>query len=108
MRRHLLAVALSAAAPAAAHFKLQAPAVYSQMDAYGSPQKSAPCGQADPAQPVVETNAVTTVTSGSQLTVTIDEAIFHPGHYRVAIAQSQQALPADPAVTAGSGTPCGT
>jgi hypothetical protein len=98
---------LGLAATAEAHFKLMTPAAYSQQSAYGDPQKSAPCGQADPSNPVVPTNAVTAVQSGAMLTISINETIFHPGHYRVAVAQDMTGLPADPPVTAGS-TACGS
>ncbi|HEY0253627.1 MAG TPA: SCE4755 family polysaccharide monooxygenase-like protein, partial [Kofleriaceae bacterium] len=90
-----------------AHFALKTPAAYSVQDAQGLPLKSAPCGQADPATPLVATNMVTDYHVGDTVTVTVDETIFHPGHYRVAIAQDQTGLPADPLVTAGA-TPCGT
>lgn len=56
---------------------------------------------------MVPTNDVTEVEAGSMLTITIDERIFHPGHYRVAIANDLASLPDDPPVTAGS-TPCGS
>jgi MYXO-CTERM domain-containing protein len=42
------------------------------------------------------------------LTLTINETIFHPGHYRIAIANDIASLPADPPVTATSSTPCGS
>jgi hypothetical protein len=93
--------------PVSAHFKLNQPTSYDQQDALGSPQKSAPCGQADPGDPPVLTNQVTTVMEGSQLAISINEEVFHPGHYRVSIAQDMNSLPADPQVTAGT-TPCGT
>jgi MYXO-CTERM domain-containing protein len=89
-------------ATADAHFKLNAPAAALQQDTYGNPQKEPPCGGAGTA-----TNAVTAVQSGAMLSISITETIFHPGHYRVAVAQDMNGLPADPPVTAGS-TPCGT
>lgn len=92
---------------ARAHFALTNPPAYSVQASDGSPQKSAPCGQADPGSPVTPTNAVTSYHAGDTVTVTIDEKIFHPGHYRVALADDQSKLPADPKVTAGS-TACGT
>ena len=111
MTRRAALLALGAvclfARPAAAHFELLAPPSYSEQDLLGGPQKSEPCGQADPGQPVVATNAVTTVMEGSQLAIQIDEKITHPGHYRVSIAADQASLPADPLVTPGS-TACGT
>ncbi|MBS1124260.1 MAG: Fibroin heavy chain precursor [Deltaproteobacteria bacterium] len=96
--------------PADAHFKLNSPASLSEQDLLGGPQKSAPCGLSDSAgtpDESVPTNIVTTVQSGSMLTIKFNETIFHPGHYRVAIAQDIGSLPADPPVTAGS-TACGS
>ena len=106
---HLVVAILSSglAGVAHAHFALEAPPAYSEQDALGLPEKSAPCGQADPGTPVVPTNVVTTFHAGDTITVTIDELIFHPGHYRVALAPDQTSLPADPVVTA-SDTACGS
>ena len=101
-----LALAL-AARPAAAHFVLQEPACYSDEDVLGSPQKSAPCGQDDPGQPVVASGKVTAFQQGQTISITINEMIPHPGHYRVSIAKDLASLPADPPVTAGS-SPCGS
>ncbi|HUJ58649.1 MAG TPA: SCE4755 family polysaccharide monooxygenase-like protein [Kofleriaceae bacterium] len=98
---------LALGSDARAHFALDAPPAYSMQDSLGLPEKSAPCGQADPGTPVVPTNVVTSFHAGDTITVTIDEKIFHPGHYRVALATAQAGLPADPVVTAGD-TPCGT
>ncbi|HWU90610.1 MAG TPA: SCE4755 family polysaccharide monooxygenase-like protein, partial [Kofleriaceae bacterium] len=98
---------LGLAATAEAHFKLNDPAALSQQSSLGDPQKSGPCGQADPGNPLVPTNMVTAVQSGTMLTISINETVFHPGHYRVALAQDMNSLPADPPVTAGS-TACGS
>lgn len=87
---------------AGAHFHLDAPPATHLQDAQGNPQKDAPCGGG-----VTPTNMVTAVQSGQTITITIDETIFHPGHYRVAIAQDPGQLPAEPAVTPG-GTDCGS
>jgi hypothetical protein len=103
----IFALTLSGAQTAHAHFTLREPACYSEQDSFGSPQKSAPCGQADPGAMAVPTGAVTAYAVGGMLTLTIDETIFHPGHYRIAIANDMASLPADPPVTPGS-TPCGT
>ncbi|HUJ61310.1 MAG TPA: SCE4755 family polysaccharide monooxygenase-like protein [Kofleriaceae bacterium] len=106
--KHVVLVLIVGTAPLAdAHFALQAPTAYSMQDSLGLPEKSAPCGQADPGTPVVATNAVTSFHTGDTITITINELIFHPGHYRVALAQDQSGLPADPTVTAGA-TPCDT
>lgn len=95
---------------AEAHFVLMSPASGTEQDALGGPQKSAPCGLTDSAGNPDEstpTGAVTMVQTGSTLTITIKETIFHPGHYRVALAQDVASLPADPLVTAGA-TACGS
>ncbi len=69
----------------------------------GLPEKSAPCGQADPGTPVVPTNIVSTFHAGDTITITIEaEKVFHPGHYRVSLAKDQGSLPADPNVTIGA------
>jgi uncharacterized protein (TIGR03382 family) len=116
VRRSLLAVAVTVAvgmgAPgvARAHFLLNAPPSATEQDEFGSPQKSAPCGLTDsPTNPdqSTPTGVVTTVRTGSTLTVRIRETIFHPGHYRVALAPTMAGLPANPTVTPGA-TPCGS
>ncbi|AUX41587.1 uncharacterized protein SOCE26_030080 [Sorangium cellulosum] len=105
----LAAAAFTAIDPAVAHahFALLEPACYSEQNALGDPQKSAPCGQADPGNPAEPTGEVTTYVQGQTITLKIDETIFHPGHYRVSIAPDPESLPPDPEVTAGS-TPCGS
>jgi uncharacterized protein (TIGR03382 family) len=108
--KRVLAIALVLGSSSAyAHFKLNAPASMTVQDGLGGPQKSAPCGLSDSpgvADESTKTNAVTTVQTGSMLSIKIDETIYHPGHYRVAIAQTMAQLPADPVVTAGGGDPC--
>lgn len=95
------------AAPARAHFSIQQPASWAEQDRLGNPQKSEPCGQADPGKTAQPTGAVTTYRPGQMITIELTETIFHPGHYRVSIAQDMNSLPPDPPVTAGS-TPCGS
>jgi uncharacterized protein (TIGR03382 family) len=106
----LLAVGLVLVSSSAyAHFKLTSPASMTVQDQYGSPQKSAPCGLSDTsatADNSMKTNAVTMLQTGSMLQIKLTETIQHPGHYRVAIAQTMAGLPADPPVTAGGGDPC--
>lgn len=88
---------LGFAATAEAHFKLNSPAAYSQQTAmYGDPQKDAPCGPT--AGGLMPTNQVTAVQSGTMLTISINETISHPGHYRVALAQNMAGLPPAPTV----------
>jgi len=46
------------------------------------------------------TNAVNKVKGGQMLHIKLQETIFHPGHYRVALAvNSRSELPLDPDVT---------
>ena len=60
----------------------------------GDPQKSAPCGATADAK---MSGAVTKVTGGSMLHLKVQETIYHPGHYRVALAvNSREELPPDP------------
>ena len=62
----------------------------------GDPQKAAPCGgtYADFGKP---TYAVTSVVGGSLLHIKLQETVYHPGHYRVALAvNAMNELPVDP------------
>jgi len=96
-------------APAWAHFVLQSPPSWAAQDDYGSPQKSAPCGQADPNQAASPTGTVMPYAPGDTVTITINETIPHPGHYRVVLSPTGQAgLPADPPVTPMGTDPCGS
>jgi hypothetical protein len=95
----LLAVAglVAAAAPfAAAHFRLLAPTSWLVEAPLGDPQKTAPCGG-----PATEANPVSGVVNkavgGSLLHIKLEETVYHPGHYRIALAvNSREELPADP------------
>jgi MYXO-CTERM domain-containing protein len=87
---------------AQAHFKLNTPAATMVQSADGTPQKAPPCGGNGTA-----TNAVTNYMPGSMITIKLNETVFHPGHYRVALAQNEGSLPAEPPVTAGQ-TACGS
>jgi hypothetical protein len=81
-----------------AHFRLLEPASWLQEAQNGDPQKMGPCGgtSADPGKP---SGAVTTVQGGEKLHLKIQETIFHPGFYRVALAvNSRGELPKDPEV----------
>ena len=97
----LIALLLTAtAAPfAVAHFKLIEPASWLVERDNGDPQKMAPCGgtSADPGMP---SNAVTKIVGGTKLHLKVQETVFHPGHYRVALSVNSRAeLPKDPDVT---------
>jgi hypothetical protein len=91
---------------ASAHFKLVAPKVMTtQNEPYGDPQKAPPCG---PSGTVSPNGELAVVPPGSMLTITIDETITHPGHYRVALAQDVASLPAAPTVTPVGNDQCGS
>ncbi|HUQ06401.1 MAG TPA: SCE4755 family polysaccharide monooxygenase-like protein [Kofleriaceae bacterium] len=109
IRRSIVLLIAGVPTVAHAHFVLNAPGSATQQDEFGSPQKSAPCGLTDRAgvpDDSTPSGVVTTVRTGSTLTISIRETIFHPGHFRVALAPTMAGLPADPAVTPGS-TACG-
>jgi len=100
----LLAAALLATGTSAvlhAHFKLIEPASWLVEDNRGDPQKLAPCGSLPTAAanqpPVALSNVVGKAVGGSKLHLKVQETIYHPGHYRVALAvNSREELPADP------------
>lgn len=87
---------LLAAGPASAHFILMAPDSWIEANPLGDPQKATPCGtSADTvARP---TGKITALRGGDSVHIKIKETIYHPGHYRVALAVLDRAeLPADP------------
>lgn len=98
-----LAVALALTAAAAdAHFKLLEPASWIEEDDRGDPQKLAPCGGTI-ADPGVRTGVITEVQGGQMLKIVVDETIYHPGHFRIALARRANWLPADPVATLKQG-----
>ena len=103
----LAAIAVaSLSASADAHFVLISPAASMVQNRLGDPQKIAPCGgvsanpgRGTPANPGVPSGAVTNVKGGTNLPLLVHESIYHPGHYRVALARTAAQLPPDPVVT---------
>ncbi len=101
------AIALTAlSATADAHFVLVSPAASLAQNRLGDPQKTGPCGgvagnpaRGTPPNPGVPSGAVTNVTGGGTIPLLVQETIFHPGHYRVALARTMAQLPPDPVVT---------
>ena len=91
---------LAAPAVVRAHFKLLEPAGWIVENAErGDPQKTGPCGgsNTDWGTP---TNIVSKATGGSKIHIKIQETVYHPGHYRVALAVNSRAeLPLDPEAT---------
>jgi hypothetical protein len=99
--RLLLAGAAAAVAVplAQAHFKLLEPPSSLLTDERGDPQKLAPCGGTSEDQGTLS-GIVTPVQGGQPLLLRIQETIFHPGHYRVALAvESRDELPPEPPAT---------
>ncbi len=97
--RLILAGTVAAAAsltPAAvqAHFKLLEPVSWQIEDDRGDPQKATPCGTDAKSQ---KSNVVGKAVGGSKIHLKVQETIYHPGHYRVALAVNNVAeLPPDP------------
>jgi hypothetical protein len=94
-RAGLAAALVLGAAGAHAHFMLEAPASWLAQDERGDPQKLAPCG-GTMADGGIRTGIVTEMAGGSMQRLAIVETIYHPGHYRVALARRMNLLPADP------------
>jgi hypothetical protein len=93
-------------ASADAHFVLVSPAPSIVQNRLGDPQKLAPCGgvsanpgRGTPANPGTPSGTVTEIKGGSSFHVLVSETVFHPGHYRVALAKTAANLPPDPKVT---------
>jgi hypothetical protein len=86
-----------------AHFKLLEPASWLVEDDRGDPQKSGPCGSSntDWGKP---SYVISKATGGQTLHIKVQETIFHPGHYRVALAvNTPNELPQDPQVATRDG-----
>jgi len=79
-----------------AHFKLLEPGSWLMESDRGDPQKSGPCGgsNTDWGKP---SYIVTKAVGGQKLHIKLQETVYHPGHYRVALAVNSPAeLPLDP------------
>jgi hypothetical protein len=82
-----------------AHFKLLEPASWLVESDRGDPQKAGPCGgtNTDWGKP---SYIVTKAVGGQMLHLKLQETVYHPGHYRVALAvNSPTELPPDPQTT---------
>jgi MYXO-CTERM domain-containing protein len=90
----LVAFAAALPQPAEAHFKMTAPASWIVENQIGDPQKQSPCG----GEGGTPSNAVTTFRPGQTITIEFQETIYHPGHFRIALAQNRADL-IDPVVT---------
>jgi MYXO-CTERM domain-containing protein len=101
------AIGASMLAPvtAQAHFVLTSPPAAAEQGGLGDPQKAPPCGDDGT---TVTTDIITPFSAGDTVTITIDEKIPHPGHYRISLAINDPSeLPAEPAVHEGD-MACGT
>ena len=99
--RNAIVAALVAVMPAVVHghFRLIEPASWLIEDGRGDPQKAGPCGgsNTDWGKPSF---AVTKVTGGQRLHLKVQETVYHPGFYRVALAvNTKNELPPDPEAT---------
>ena len=89
---------------ARAHFILMSPESWKSQDPLGGPQKVGPCGNEGGA---TLTGKVTAFRAGQTISVTVNEVIPHPGHYRVALAVNDRSeLPPPPEVTPSGFDPC--
>src|SRR5215831_16981888 len=95
----ILLIAIALLAPLAnAHFKLLEPQSWLVEADNGDPQKLGPCGGTS-ANGGTPSNMISKVTGGQKLHVKVQETVFHPGHYRIALAVNSRAeLPIDPMV----------
>lgn len=80
-------VVLLATVPAAthAHFRLLEPASWLVANDRGDPQKAAPCG-GDLKDKGTPSGIVGKAVGGQKLHIKVQETIYQPGHYRVALA----------------------
>lgn len=98
-------IAASASTVAHAHFILMKPDAWMSQNFLGDPQKIGPCGNNGGG---TITGKITHFRPGETIEITVDETIYHPGHYRVALAvNSQDELPPAPPVTQVDDDPCG-
>ena len=90
------AIVMGAPAIGSAHFIMVTPKGWIAENQLGDPQKLGPCGGVT-GKPGEPTGLVTSVAGGELLRIHVKETIYHPGHYRVALAVKDRAeLPADP------------
>lgn len=86
---------LAGASSAYAHFKLLSPDSWLKEDSVGGPQKGSPCGPGntgllgDDVTPIPTSGAVTEVHAGDTITVKIQETVYHPGYFRIALAEKR-------------------
>ena len=92
-------LAMALPAVSYAHFRLLEPASWLIEGDRGDPQKAGPCGgtNADWGKP---SDIIGKAVGGQKLHIKVQETVYHPGHYRVALAvNSRTELPLDPVAT---------
>lgn len=90
------AIAIAAPAMVSAHFILMEPKSWLVENNLGDPQKMGPCGGTS-ANAGTPTGAMNTAVGGTTVHFKVQETIYHPGFYRVALAvKDRKELPADP------------
>jgi len=92
-------VAMAVQTATYAHFKLLEPVSWLIENDRGDPQKAGPCGgtNTDWGKP---SYVISKPVGGQKLHLKIQETVYHPGHYRVALAiNSPTELPPDPQTT---------
>ncbi len=94
-----LAAAVVLVPLAEAHFRLLEPKSWVVENDVGNPQKPGPCGGTEGDASITTTGAVTPVQGGHKLHIKVQETVYHPGHYRIALAVTRNELPEDPIVT---------
>jgi hypothetical protein len=100
----ICAASVVAPVPSHAHFILMTPDSWMSQDSLGLPEKLGPCGDEGGG---TATGQVTVFHPGQTISITINEVIAHPGHYRVALAVNDRSeLPAEPVVTSTAYDPC--
>jgi len=88
-----------AAQSTSAHFRLLEPASWLIESDRGDPQKSGPCGGSNTDWGKTS-YFISKAVGGQKLHIKVQETVYHPGHYRVALAMnSPTELPPDPQVT---------
>jgi hypothetical protein len=92
--------AIFVAAPAHAHFGLDAPTAWMSQDSSGGPQKKRPCGDPPAATETAgtPTGVVTTFQAGQTITMKWTEIVPHDGWYRISLSYDDRADFADPPV----------
>jgi len=94
----LSAFAFAWSGNASAHIVLISPPSWVVEDSLGNPQKGAPCGGDDG----LRTGIISTYRAGSTIEVKWQEAVGHPGHFRIALARDRGDL-FDPVVETTNG-----